>query len=60
MKITQLLAIARSEGLLKELKNACIRENLKNKLKTIVFDLEKTNEIKDLSNSRDLKTCSFC
>jgi 3-oxoacyl-[acyl-carrier protein] reductase len=40
------IAIARSEGLLKELKNACIRENLKNKLKTIVFDLEKTNEIK--------------
>jgi short-subunit dehydrogenase len=40
------IAIARSEGLLKELKNACIRENLKNKLRTIVFDLEKISEIK--------------
>ncbi|MGE0088773.1 MAG: SDR family oxidoreductase [Bacteroidales bacterium] len=40
------VAIARSEDLLKELKNACIRQDLRNKLKTIPFDLEKTTEIK--------------
>jgi len=41
-----IIAIARSESLLKELKNICIRQDLRNKLRTITFDLEKTNEIK--------------
>lgn len=39
------IAIARSEALLKELKNACIRQEIKNKLKMIVFDLEKLDDI---------------
>ena len=43
-----IVAIARSENLLKELKNACIRQDLRNKLKTIPFDLEKTTEIKSV------------
>lgn len=43
-----IIAIARSESLLKELKNACIRQDLRNKLKTITFDLEKINEIKSV------------
>lgn len=42
------VAIARSGQLLKELKNACIRQNLKNKLKTIVFDLEETQSIQTI------------
>lgn len=42
------IAIARNELQLKELKNACIRQNLRNKLKTIVFDLEDILSIKDV------------
>ncbi|MEE4198350.1 MAG: SDR family oxidoreductase [Bacteroidales bacterium] len=34
------VALARSENLLKELKNACIRENLKTKIRPLVFDIE--------------------
>ncbi|PLX12360.1 MAG: short-chain dehydrogenase [Marinilabiliales bacterium] len=40
------IGIARSEKLLKELKNDCIRQNLRNKLKTIVFDIEDPNRVK--------------
>ncbi|OFX89022.1 MAG: hypothetical protein A2W99_02555 [Bacteroidetes bacterium GWF2_33_16] len=40
------IAIARSENLLIELKNACIRQDLRNKLRTIVFDLERIADIK--------------
>lgn len=41
------IAIARSESLLKELKNECIRQDLRNKLKTIVFDIGNPKEVKD-------------
>lgn len=40
------VAIARSENLLKELKNECIRQDLRSKLKSIVFDLENPENVK--------------
>lgn len=42
------IAVARNEQQLKELKNASIRQNLRNKLKTIVFDLEDIQSIKNV------------
>ncbi|MFP4024218.1 MAG: SDR family NAD(P)-dependent oxidoreductase [Thiohalospira sp.] len=42
------IAIARSESLLKKLKNACIRENLKTKIRPIVFDIENPEMVKEL------------
>ncbi|MDK2978045.1 MAG: hypothetical protein PWP52_759 [Bacteroidales bacterium] len=41
------VAIARSEDLLKELKNACIRENLKTKIRPVVFDIENPGKVKE-------------
>ncbi|MDA3952609.1 MAG: SDR family NAD(P)-dependent oxidoreductase [Bacteroidales bacterium] len=41
------IAIARSEDLLKELKNECIRLNLKSQLKIIVFDIENPKNVKN-------------
>jgi short-subunit dehydrogenase len=40
------IGIARSEVLLTELKNECIKQNLKSKFKPIVFDLEDLSAIK--------------
>ncbi len=50
-EINTVLAIARSENLLNELKNDCIRQDLRNKLKTIAFDIEEPNNVK-----KNLKT----
>ena len=41
-----IIGIARSENLLKELKNECIRQNLKNRFKPLVFDIEDNEKIK--------------
>ncbi len=41
-----IIGIARSENLLKELKNECIRQNLKSKFKSLVFDIEDNEKIK--------------
>ena len=41
-----IIGIARSKSLLKELRNECIRLNLKTKFKPLVFDLEDINSIK--------------
>ncbi len=49
------LAIARSENLLNELKNECIRQNIRNKLKTITFDIENPNNIKEKLKTEILK-----
>ena len=40
------VAIARSEKHLKELKNECLKQNLKHQLKTLVFDLENPEYVK--------------
>lgn len=56
------IAIARSKNLLKELQNECIRQNLRNKLKIVIFDIEDPdnvknklkNEIKKYINSVDI------
>lgn len=40
------LAIARSKEQLNELKNECIRQDLRTKLKTIVFDIENPEHVK--------------
>ncbi|HNV52351.1 MAG TPA: SDR family NAD(P)-dependent oxidoreductase, partial [Tenuifilaceae bacterium] len=40
-----IVAIARSEQKLKDLKNACIKENIQAHLYPIVFDLEQTDQI---------------
>lgn len=42
-----IVAIARNESKLKELKNECARENTKTQLFPIVFDLENSNSYKD-------------
>ena len=42
----QVVAIARSEKHLKELKNECLKQNLKHQLKTLVFDLENPEYVK--------------
>lgn len=49
------LAIARSENLLNELKNECIKQNLRNKLKTITFDIENPNNLKEKLKTEILK-----
>ena len=49
------VAIARSENLLSELKNECIRQDLRNKLKTITFDIEDPNNIKEKLKTEILK-----
>jgi len=49
------VAIARSEDLLKELKNACIRENLKTKIRPVVFDIENPQTVKELIKEEVLK-----
>ncbi len=41
------VAIARSENRLKDLKNVCIRQNLKSKLKLVVFDIEEPKLVKN-------------
>lgn len=52
------IAIARNEGMLKELKNECIRQELRNKLKTIVFDIEKPKEVKETLKNEIIKHIS--
>lgn len=49
------IAIARSENLLKELKNECIRQDLRNKLRTIVFDIENPEQVKNNLKNEILK-----
>lgn len=49
------IAIARSENLLKELKNECIRQNLKSNLKIIVFDIENPKNVKNNLKNEILK-----
>ena len=49
------LAIARSKNLLNELKNDCIRQDLRNKLKTITFDIEEPNNVKQKLKTEILK-----
>ncbi len=49
------VAIARSENLLNELKNECIRQDLRNKLKTITFDIEDPNNVKEKLKTELLK-----
>ncbi|HAF27517.1 MAG TPA: short-chain dehydrogenase [Bacteroidales bacterium] len=49
------IAIARSENLLKELKNECIRQDLRSKLRTIVFDLENPNNVRNKLKNEILK-----
>jgi len=41
------IAVARSENLLKELKYECIRQDLRSQLKTIAFDIEKPTNVKN-------------
>ncbi|MCK5028686.1 MAG: SDR family oxidoreductase [Bacteroidales bacterium] len=41
------IAIARSENKLQDLKNECIKQNLKSKLKFIVFDIENPEKVKN-------------
>jgi 3-oxoacyl-[acyl-carrier protein] reductase len=41
------IAIARSENKLQNLKNECIKQNLKSKLKFIVFDIENPEQVKN-------------
>ncbi|HSH50983.1 MAG TPA: SDR family oxidoreductase [Bacteroidales bacterium] len=50
-----IVAIARSENLLKELKNACIRENLKSKIRPFVFDIENPEKVKKSFKAEMLK-----
>ena len=52
------IAIARSEDRLKELKNECIRQDLRNKLKTIVFDIESPEKVKNNLKNEILKHIS--
>lgn len=49
------VAIARSEDLLKELKNACIRENLKTKIRPVVFDIENPGKVKESIRNEVIK-----
>lgn len=49
------IAIARSENLLKDLKNECIRQDLRSKLKTIVFDLENPKDTRNKLKDEILK-----
>lgn len=49
------IAIARSESLLKDLKNECIRQDLRSKLRTIVFDLENPKNIRNKLKEEILK-----
>ena len=42
-----IVAIARSEELLKELKNECIQQNLKSKIKIVVFDIEDPKNVRN-------------
>ncbi len=49
------VAIARSENLLKELKNECIKQNLRSKLKIIVFDIEDCEDVKNNFKNRILE-----
>jgi len=49
------VAIARSENLLKELKNACIRENLKTKIRPVVFDIENPSKVKESIKNEVMK-----
>lgn len=50
-----IVAIARNEDLLKELKNECIRQDLRNKLKTIVFDIENPKKVKEQLKNEIIK-----
>lgn len=52
------ISIARSESLLKELKNECIRQNLRNKLKLIVFDIENPKNVRNNLKNEILKHIS--
>lgn len=45
-KENTVIGIARNENLLKELRNECIKQNLKTKFKALVFDLEDLNAVK--------------
>lgn len=49
------VAIARSQNLLKELKNDCIRQNLRSKLKIVVFDIEDPNNVKNRLKNEIIK-----
>lgn len=49
------IAVARKENLLIELKNACIRENLNSKLRFIVFDIENSEKLKNHFKNEVLK-----
>lgn len=53
------IAIARSENLLKELKNECIRQDLRSQLKTIAFDIEKPTEVKNALRNEILNHIPF-
>ena len=49
------VAIARSKDLLKELRNDCIRQNLKSKIKIVVFDIEDPNNVKNRLKNEIIK-----
>ncbi|MFO7828327.1 MAG: SDR family oxidoreductase [Bacteroidales bacterium] len=49
------IAVARTEAMLNELKNACIRENLRSKLRIVVFDIENTEDLKNNFKNEVLK-----
>ena len=49
------IAIARNESLLKELKNDCIRQDLRNKLKILPFDIEDPQRVKNELKNEILK-----
>ncbi|MCD4833319.1 MAG: SDR family oxidoreductase [Bacteroidales bacterium] len=54
-KNNTVVAIARSENLLKELRNDCIRQNLKSKIKIVVFDIEDPNNVKNRLKNEIIK-----
>jgi len=49
------IAIARNETLLKELKNECIRQDLRSKLRPVVFDIENPENVKSGLKNEILK-----
>ena len=53
-----IIAIARSKDLLNELKNECIRQNLKSKLISISFDIENPEKVKFELKNKILKHIS--
>lgn len=49
------VAIARSENLLVELKNECLKQNLRSKIKIVVFDIEDPNNVKNRLKNEIIK-----